>query len=232
MPSTKKKFEELTGRSHRADLIPWENNSKILVHEKILPDLINLKNELKAHGINLGLVSGYRSYDQQLKIWNEKALGLRKIYDDHHQEVIITKLSPEEILNAILRFSAIPGLSRHHFGSDMDIYDQNIKESKLVQLSVMETMTDFHLLNHHINELLNNSDNFGNVFFRPYQNNVGKISEEPWHLSHTITSKKYTDQYDIKVFNQNIQESDMELKELILKQPEYYFYHYFKIYCH
>ena len=37
------------------------------------------------------------------------------------------KLKPDEALNEIIRFSTVPGTSRHHWGTEIDIIDEEFK---------------------------------------------------------------------------------------------------------
>ena len=82
-----------------------------------------LQRDARAAGFDLAIASSFRSYSRQLAIWNGKAGGLRKVHDDAGHEVDINALAAPERLRAILRFSAIPGTSRHHWGTDLDVYD-------------------------------------------------------------------------------------------------------------
>ncbi|MFN8580799.1 MAG: M15 family metallopeptidase [Gemmatimonadaceae bacterium] len=56
-------------------------------------------------------------------MWNRKASGQLAVLDSHAQPMDITTLSARELVFAILRWSALPGASRHHWGTDIDVYD-------------------------------------------------------------------------------------------------------------
>ena len=51
--------------------------------------------------------------------------GTRPILDDHGEAKNPRDLTPSELLESILRWSALPGFSRHHWGTDFDIYDKS-----------------------------------------------------------------------------------------------------------
>lgn len=74
-------------------------------------------------GFNLQAASSWRSFERQLAIWNGKWRGERPLLDANSQPIDALQLSDEERLHAILRWSALPGTSRHHWGTDLDIYD-------------------------------------------------------------------------------------------------------------
>lgn len=70
------------------------------------------------------MLSGFRSFEQQLLIWNRKATGQRAVLDSQARPLDIARLSDRELVFAILRWSALPGASRHHWGTDIDVYDE------------------------------------------------------------------------------------------------------------
>jgi len=52
---------------------------------------------------------------RQAEIWNAKAAGLRPVLDANEQPIDTGTLSERELVFAILRWSALPGASRHHW---------------------------------------------------------------------------------------------------------------------
>ena len=74
-------------------------------------------------GFNLQAASSWRSFERQLAIWNGKWRGERPLLDADNQPLDALQLDDMERLHAILRWSALPGTSRHHWGTDLDIYD-------------------------------------------------------------------------------------------------------------
>ena len=166
---------------------------------------------LEDEGIELKLVSSFRNFERQQIIWNEKVSGKRKILNDEDMEVDISELDEENIAAAILRFSALPGASRHHWGTDIDVYDAKIKTKEEVQLTVEESLNEFSILNKWLDSHM---EEFG--FYRPYSQDLGGVSQEPWHLSYFPVSNLYFEQYTFDVFKENIQRSQINLKDFIL----------------
>ena len=84
-------------------------------------------NELRADaltaGFDLRIASGFRSFERQLAIWNAKAGGRRAVHGDDGRPIDMSNLAEIDRVHAILRYSALPGGSRHHWGSDIDVYD-------------------------------------------------------------------------------------------------------------
>ena len=80
-----------------------------------------MKREAFNDGIRIKIVSGHRDFERQTLIWNSKFLKFTKEY----------KLKPEEAINEIVRFSTVPGTSRHHWGTEIDIIDEEFKNEKI-----------------------------------------------------------------------------------------------------
>ena len=98
-----------------------------------------LQGDAAEAGFELAIASSFRSFERQLAIWNGKAGGERPVHDDAGRPVPMDTLSPRDQLYAILRYSAIPGTSRHHWGSDLDIFDNAaVPVDYQVQLSPAE----------------------------------------------------------------------------------------------
>ena len=100
-----------------------ERKSNILVHQHVLRPFSLLRSAAANEGFDLRICSGFRSFQRQRLIWNEKLSGLRPIFDNEGKPVILDQLSDWQKLQAVLRWSALPGSSRHHWGTDFDVYD-------------------------------------------------------------------------------------------------------------
>ena len=105
--------------------------------------------------------------------------------DDTDRTLVRQDYSAEEWLHLILRFSALPGTSRHHWGTDIDIFDPTrIPSGESLQLVPSEYRVGgiFEDLTQWLDELIAANDCEG--FFRPYDRDRGGVAEEPWHLSY------------------------------------------------
>jgi LAS superfamily LD-carboxypeptidase LdcB len=83
-----------------------------------------LRESCAAGGIDLQIVSGFRDFDAQLRIWNMKYRGERPLYDREGNVREHASLDAPQLVEAILCWSALPGASRHHWGSDIDVIDR------------------------------------------------------------------------------------------------------------
>ncbi|MDC9723320.1 MAG: M15 family metallopeptidase, partial [Urechidicola sp.] len=133
-------------------------------------------------GINIEVVSSYRSYEHQTRIWTRK-----------YKRFTENGLSPKEAIHKIIEYSTIPGTSRHHWGTDIDIIDANVERPE----SVLET---FHFENKGVFVNLKkwmdaNANTFG--FYLVYTNNENRkgFKYEPWHYSYRDISKEMLTQY-------------------------------------
>lgn len=136
-------------------------------------------------GFDLQVASGYRSFDRQRMIWNAKAAGERTVYDDDNCPVPMNELDDMGKVCAILRFSALPGASRHHWGTDLDVFDAAaVPADYQLQLSPQEVAEDgiFGPLHAWLDERIAAGDAEG--FYRPYDVDRGGVAVERWHLSY------------------------------------------------
>lgn len=155
----------------------------------------DLKQEAARSGFNLVIASSYRSFSRQLDIWNGKASGARPVHDDAGSPVAVASLTPAQRVYAILRFSAIPGTSRHHWGTDIDVYDAAAADAAAagegyqVRLSPSEVAPGglFDPLHRWLDERMAAGTSCG--FYRPYNVDRGGVAPERWHLSYAALSE-------------------------------------------
>ncbi len=171
--------EELTGqaRSHIVELA----DPPCALHASVAAPFVNLRRAALAEGIDLVAVSGYRDFARQLAIWNRKFSGAAPLYDASGRVLDAAGLSPPERIGAIVQWSAIPGASRHHWGTDLDLIDRKaIGPGYRVQLVAAEFTPPgpFAPLAQWL-EL--NAARFG--FFRPFRGALSGVQAEPWHYS-------------------------------------------------
>ncbi|WP_395755871.1 M15 family metallopeptidase [Edwardsiella ictaluri] len=141
-----------------------------------------MQRRARADGLNLQPASSFRDFARQQAIWNDKFNGKRPLLDADSQPLQVTGLTPGERCQAILRWSALPGASRHHWGCDLDVYDPDLLPADTrLQLEPWEYQSagcQFPLtrwLDTHMAA-------FG--FYRPFNGGQGGVGAEPWHLSY------------------------------------------------
>ena len=206
-------------------LVPLEG-TKFSLHQQMLPDFLRLQKAAREEGFDLQIASAFRSYERQLLIWNSKAQGERPLLDDQERILDYKTLSPKEIVFAILRWSAIPGCSRHHWGSDIDVFDGKTQQPEEVKLLPSECTGagPAAALHEWLDIRMRENNAFG--FFRPYATDQGGVSPERWHLSYYPISRRITDIFTFSFFKRHVESSDILLKDVILENADEIFSRY------
>lgn len=184
-----------------------------LLHAGVVDAYRDLESRAREAGYDMRIASGFRSFDRQLEIWNAKANGVRPVYDDNDRQVDMSLLSEIEQVEAIMRFSALPGSSRHHWGTDFDVYDASrIKPGYKLQLNIAECRDDGPCAELHswLEAELPHTD-----FYRPYAQDAGGISPEPWHLSYRSLASEYAGRMSAEILQKSWEEADLKLASAI-----------------
>ncbi|WP_226702175.1 M15 family metallopeptidase [Microbulbifer elongatus] len=165
-----------------------------LMHPEALTAFDQLRRDARLAGFDPKVVSGFRDFARQRTIWNAKACGQRPVFDSEGRELDVARMSPEEIVFAILRWSALPGGSRHHWGTDFDVIDAAaVPEDFRVQLTPEEVADEgvfgpFHCW---LDERIAEGKSYG--LFRPYAVDRGGVAPERWHLSYAPRAREFQD---------------------------------------
>jgi LAS superfamily LD-carboxypeptidase LdcB len=166
----------------------------------------------------LTIASGYRSFERQLSIWNRKFTGELPIKNMHGRVVDIEGLTELEKIDAILLFSALPGASRHHWGTDIDVYAENLLHNhEKLQLEPWEYEKGgpFEKLNHWLKI---HSVEFG--FYFPYDKYRLGVAAEPWHLSYQPLANRFLSKLSINELRLVLLHSDIQGKNDIINNIE------------
>ncbi len=175
---------ELTGRA-RTHVVQVSEPS-FTAHPHVIDAFLTMRREALLVGIELSPHSSFRNFDTQLGIWNDKFLGKRPLYDADGQALDFANLSEREIVKHILHWSALPGASRHHWGTEIDVVDAAaMRDGYRAQLLPEEFREGGAFFAMH-QWLDANIARFG--FFRPYARYLGGVFPEPWHLSYAPIS--------------------------------------------
>ena len=175
---------ELTGRARTH--VVQRDDLGAAVHPEALDAFVAMKAGAAAAGIDMAITSAFRDFEAQQRIWNLKWRGERTLYDAHGNAREHAALSPDELMEAILCWSALPGASRHHWGTEIDVVDRAaIPEGYRVQLVPSEAAPGgvFHRLHCWLDD---NMSRYG--FFRPYRTFRGGVHPEAWHLSYAAVA--------------------------------------------
>ncbi len=167
----------LIGRS-RPQL--YGNGYKVL--KRVNEAFLDMNSAALKSGMSVRVVSSYRSFDHQNLIWTRK-------YNRYRSR----KLSPQTAVNYNIRYTAIPGSSRHHWGTEIDVVDGTVKTS----------VYPLNTKNYHGNGMYksfrewmdDNAYKYG--FFRVYTNDHTRrgFRYEPWHYSFAELAKPMLKEY-------------------------------------
>jgi LAS superfamily LD-carboxypeptidase LdcB len=187
------------------------------IHADVVDPFLALRAAATVAGFDLRIVSGFRSFERQLSIWNRKAAGALPVLDSSARPLDIANVSPAALVPAILRWSALPGASRHHWGSDVDVYDHAAApvgyEVALVPAEV-DPGGMFAGLHAWLDARMASQTAFG--FFRPYDADRGGVAPERWHLSCAPVAAEFSSQLTPDVLRATIGAADMALKDVVL----------------
>jgi LAS superfamily LD-carboxypeptidase LdcB len=179
--------EQLTGRdrSHVLDVpnVPQHGHSgaRCILQPDTATAFLDLRAAAAQSDIDLVAVSSFRSFQQQLTIWNEKFHGRRPLLDQDGRTLDVAVMTGEQIVRAILLWSALPGASRHHWGTEIDVIDRAaLAQGQRPQLIAQEYSPQ-GLFSRLGSWLPRHCQDFG--FFLPYDRDRGGVQPEPWHLS-------------------------------------------------
>src|SRR5690554_3147983 len=169
------------------DIIGDSYTSKM--HKAAKEAFNRMKVEAAKDNIKIEVVSAYRSFQRQKEIFERK-----------YKRFTNEGLSPEKAIEKIIEYSTIPGTSRHHWGTDIDLIDANAPRPANVLLP-----ENFHGNGPYCNFkvwLDANAERFD--FYEVYTDNGNRkgFKYEPWHFSYAPVSipmlKEYNEKIDVK----------------------------------
>lgn len=133
---------------------------------------VGMAEDARKDGVELVILSATRNFDMQKTIWERKWKDLASIAD------------PTERARKILTYSSMPGASRHHWGTDIDLNSlENDYFRSGAGLKVYRWLTT-------------HAGRYG--FCQPYTSKAGGrtgYEEEKWHWSYTPLSIPLLRQY-------------------------------------
>ncbi len=162
--------DDLMGKS---DLSLYGDGYKL--QKKAHEAFLKMKAEALKSGFKIKVVSSYRNYAHQNRIWERK-------YKKFTQE----GLSPINAIQKIVEYSTIPGTSRHHWGTDLDIVDGNPPQPKgLLLAKNFDSEGPFCKFKEWMDK---HANSFG--FYLVYTNKADRkgFKYEPWHYSYAPIS--------------------------------------------
>jgi LAS superfamily LD-carboxypeptidase LdcB len=208
--------QELTGqaRTHIVDL----TEPPCLLHAHVRTAFLAMRRAAAADGLNLVAQSSFRDFQRQLSIWNGKFSGERPMNDAAGNRIDPAAMTPAERVEAILLWSALPGASRHHWGTDIDLIDRNATLSGYQAQLIEEEFGaggPFAALGVWLEE---HAARFG--FFRPYQGVRSGVQPEPWHFSFAPVAENARRELTAAVLRSALENAPLLGRDQVLERLE------------
>ena len=161
---------------------PYSDRTGMMLRKETFEAFQQMYQAAKADGIVLRIISSTRTFSQQKTIWETK-------WERFAKDAPL----PKDRALKILQFSSMPGSSRHHWGTDIDLNDLNNpsfeKGGKYQKV--------YEWLQTHAHE-------YG--FCQPYTaGRAHGYQEEKWHWSYTALSRPLLQAYKNKLTDSDIQ---------------------------
>lgn len=209
--------EQLTGRT-ATHVVPLPG-SGLLVHRDVVEPFVAMRAAAARDGIDLQPVSAFRDFTRQCLIWNEKCRGQRPLLDREGRVLDPAALDADALVDAVLIWSALPGASRHHWGTDLDVIDAAaIPEGYRPQLVPAEFAPGgpFAALDGWLDR---HAMAFG--FHRPYATPRGGVQPEPWHVSHARLAGQALGALSVELLAEALRMAGLEAGDAVLARlPE------------
>tara|TARA_B110000444_G_scaffold3457_1_gene3219 strand:- start:508 stop:1218 length:711 start_codon:yes stop_codon:yes gene_type:complete len=176
-----------SNEKYAAEILIGKGNPNLVGKDhRLLPQVEKayqrMERAARAAGIKVKVVSSYRSYEKQKAIWNQKFTAFKK-----------EGLNGLQIINKIIEYSTIPGTSRHHWGTEIDLIDNNpLAEGDVLLTEKFHDGGPYEKLRLWMDK---NAHDFG--FIRPYTMDKERSGfyYEPWHYSFSEISKPMLKSY-------------------------------------
>jgi LAS superfamily LD-carboxypeptidase LdcB len=140
------------------------------LRKETLNAFLQMEEAAEKDGVDLKIASATRNFDYQEDLWNNK------------WDAFASSVDGLVRFQNIIKYSAVPGTSRHHWGTDIDINNAN---PQYFNTKEGEAVYDW---------MAKNAASYG--FCQPYTpNRPTGYNEEKWHWSYVPLSRGFTNDY-------------------------------------
>jgi LAS superfamily LD-carboxypeptidase LdcB len=204
--------EQLTGRTRSHVLELPELHCTL--HAQAARAFIALRASAAADGFDLAVASSFRDFERQLAIWNDKFHARRPLLDRQGRPMDRARMSAEETVTAILHWSALPGASRHHWGTEIDVFDRSALSAGVTAQLVPAEYGAGGIFARLDAWLAQHAESHG--FHRPYDCDRGGVQPEPWHLSYAPVAGAALSALTVEVLAQALRGAPLAGAEVVL----------------
>ena len=148
------------------------------MQEEVYEAYERMRQAAAKEGIDIKVVSAHRSYNRQREIWNAK-----------YKTLTLQGLPAKDVIQEIITYSTLPGTSRHHWGTDIDIIDNaNPQSGDVLLAEKFYGDGPSSALRSWMNR---NAADYG--FLEVYTDHPNRkgFAHEPWHYTYHSLSKAY-----------------------------------------
>ncbi len=172
--------------------------SNIMLEFETLQAYRQMKEEAARDGIQLQTISGFKSFEYE-----------RNIYESEYYSLSRDGYSDIDIFNTITTYAPIPGTSRYHWGTEIDVVDLAI-DMPHGYLIDEENYIEDGIFYHLTQWMEQNATKFG--FYQPYTNDSYRkgFAFEPWHYSYRPAATKIIKQININALTEKIRQQDID----------------------
>lgn len=159
---------------------PNHSSKSIYLNKEVYDEFKRMFNNAQKDGVKLIVVSGARNFYEQKSIWERKWNKYKN-------------LKPFDRVKKILEYSSMPAMSRHHWGTDVDLNSLNNSYFENGKGKIEYEW------------LVKNANEYG--FYQVYTNKNNRrtgYNTEKWHWSYLPLASRYLDYY-----NENINYKDI-----------------------
>lgn len=148
------------------------------MQEEVYEAYERMRQAAAKEGIDIKVVSAHRSYHRQREIWNAK-----------YKNLTLQGLPAKDAIQEIITYSTLPGTSRHHWGTDIDIIDNaNPQSGDVLLAEKFYGDGPSSALRSWMNR---NAADYGFLEVYTDQPNRKGFAHEPWHYTYHSLSKAY-----------------------------------------
>ncbi len=180
-------------KSHVLGKVVFKNNSNftkvsfkhtrktMYLRKEVYASFQEMHHQAARDGVHIFIISGARDFEHQKNIWNRK------------WEKAVSTLDIDKAYE-LLNYSAMPGTSRHHWGTDIDLNSlSNTYFLKKEGKKVFDWLCD-------------NASKYG--FYQVYTSKKTSYrtgyNEEKWHWSYLPSAKQYLSYFNTYITNKDL----------------------------
>ncbi len=203
--------QQLTGRSDSH--VARQDELACRLHPVAARALCAMRAAAAEEGLDLSPASAFRDFERQLRIWNDKCRGLRPLLDRDGRPVDSKALRGDDLVDTVLIWSALPGASRHHWGTDFDLVDASVQLAPGEDALSPENYAAGGAFGPLAAWLGQHAEFYG--FYLPYDLDRGGVQPEPWHWSYAPIAASAQADLTIETLADALSEARIEGKEHI-----------------